>query len=165
MSYFRKGAPATEVRCSSCQSRNSRLAAWFEHSGNLSTGASIEFHRCRECGAGKIEREAHDYYSAFEDDDPCSNWDWYPMSPADAEALERFLLAHCPAPLDSACACAHHPHLAWEVRRLPFAPWPKTPGAPLVGSSYVHPTQVVIADGAVRLERACGDRHTGDLVV
>jgi hypothetical protein len=128
MAFFREGPPDTDVRCSSCNSRNSRLAAWFEHSGDLSTGASIEFHRCRECGAGKIEREAHDYYNAFHDDDPCNDWDWYPMSPADA-------------------------------------PWPKTPGTPLVGSSYLHPTQVVIADGAVRLVRACEDRHSGDLAL
>ena len=165
MTSFRKGAPATDVRCSTCNSRNSRLAAWFTHTGDLSTGASTEFHRCRECGAGKIEREEHDYYNAFHDDDPCRDWDWYPLSPADAEALERFLLAHCPAPLDPKCGCALHAHLEDQVRYLPFAPWPGSPGDPLARSGYVHPTRVVIAEGNVRLVRACADRHPGDALL
>ncbi len=80
-------------------------------------------------------------------------------------ALERFLLAHCPAPLDPKCGCALHAHLENQVRYLPFAPWPGSPGDPLARSGYVHPTRVVIAEGNVRLVRACADRHPGDALL
>ena len=157
---------SSPMHCLACKKENTRRAGWFELSGNAMTGSSIDFHRCLECGAGQIERAEHDYFGAFDDDpDPTRDWDWYPLSPVDAEALERFLLAHCPAPLDPACPCALHVHLENQVRYLPFAPWPGSPGDPLARSGYVHPTHVVITDGTVQLVRACADRHPGDALL
>ncbi len=166
MSNAYQGRAFPTMHCLACKKTNTRRAGSFVLTGNVLAGTSIDFSRCLECGAGQIEHASYDYFGAFDDDpDPTHDWDGYPLSPADAEALERFLLAHCPAPLDPKCGCALHAHLENQVRYLPFAPWPGSPGDPLARSGYVHPTRVVIAEGNVRLVRACADRHPGDALL
>lgn len=168
MARARTIAPPEPRPCLACASPNTRRAVRLvDHGvphgarGHGVVHSTMVFDRCVTCAAGQIESLEH---NCFEEPDRKERRNWYALGPEDASALERFVLRHCPAPLDAACPCPLHSHLPREVRRLPVAPWPARPGTKHAPFGHEHRARLELGEWRLRLIRDCQEEHPGDVV-